>query len=101
MIPVVNTRPGTGVNSPRPRVAALGLFHESNTFAARVAGYAQFEEAGIYRGDEVVAAFAGSGATMGGYLAAAERFDLDLVPLAFAQANPMGVVTRDAFERLS
>ena len=101
MIPLVNRTARAGVNSPRPRVAALGLFHESNTFAPHPAGYRQFEEGGIYRGQEVVAAFTGSQATMGGYLAASERFGLDVVPLAFAQANPMGIVTADAFERLS
>ncbi len=101
MISLVNTTARTGVNSVSPRVAALGLFHESNTFAPRSAGYRQFEEGGIYRAEAVVAVFAGSQATMGGYLAAADRFDLEIVPLAFAQANPMGVVTSDAFERLS
>jgi microcystin degradation protein MlrC len=101
MIPLVNTTARAGVNSPRPRVAALGLFHESNSFAPQPAGYRQFEQGGIHRGEEIVAAFAGSQATMGGYLAAADRFALEIVPLAFAQANPMGVVTSDAFERLS
>src|SRR6516164_4424120 len=101
MIFVVNTTAGRAVKSPLFRVAALGLFHESNTFAPRSAGYRQFEEGGLYRGREVAATFAGSHATMGGFLAAGNQLGLGIVPLAFAQANPMGVVTRDAFERLS
>jgi microcystin degradation protein MlrC len=101
MIPLVNRTARTHVKAARPRVAALGLFHESNTFAPRPAGYRQFEESGIHRGDELVAAFAGSRATMGGYLAATDLFSLEVVPLAFAQANPMGIITRDAFERLA
>ncbi len=97
----MNTRAIGGVKSRRARVATLGLFHESNTFAPHRAGYRQFEEAGIYRGDEIVEAFAGSHATMGGYLAADGQLGLEIVPLAFAQANPMGPMTTDAFERLS
>jgi microcystin degradation protein MlrC len=101
MVFLVNMTRSEGVKPQRARVAALGLFHESNTFAPHRAAYRQFEEAGIYRGDEVVKAFAGSQATMGGYLLAAGQIGLEVVPVAFAHANPMGVVTRDAFERIS
>ena len=40
------------------RLALLGYFHETNTFAARPTDYAQFERGGILRGAEIVLATA-------------------------------------------
>ncbi|TML14779.1 MAG: M81 family metallopeptidase [Actinobacteria bacterium] len=54
------------------RLAALGLAHETNTFASEATDYASFEESGILRGDEIVRAYAESHATMAGFLEARE-----------------------------
>jgi microcystin degradation protein MlrC len=89
-----------GRSTSRPRVAVAGLFHESNTFARRRACYADFEDAGIYRGGEIVEAFADSGATIAGYLDAGRALDIDLHPLMFAQANPMGIIESKTFDDL-
>jgi microcystin degradation protein MlrC len=84
----------------RVRLATLGLSHETNTFARLPATYARFEADGILRGNEIVREYADSHATLAGYLEAGQQPDIDLVPLLFTQTNPIGTITRDAFERI-
>ncbi len=83
------------------RLATLGFLHETNTFSRVPADYAQFERSGVLHGDEIVRQFATSNATMAGYLAAAERLGVEVVPLFFAWTGPIGTITADAFERLT
>ncbi|MBO0705431.1 MAG: M81 family metallopeptidase, partial [Candidatus Dormibacteraeota bacterium] len=81
------------------RLAALGLTHESNTFAARPTDLAAFEASQIYRGEEIWARLATSRQSMAGFHGA--RSDsVTVEPLMFSNANPGGPITRDAFERL-
>jgi microcystin degradation protein MlrC len=82
------------------RLAALGMAHETNTFASAAADYAAFEESGILRGDEIVRDYAGSHATMAGFLQARETYGVDVVPLLFTFTDPTGTITADAFERI-
>jgi microcystin degradation protein MlrC len=82
------------------RLAALGLAHETNTFASQATDYAAFEESGILRGDEIVRDYAESHATMAGFLEAREALGVDVVPLLFTFTNPTGTITSDAFERI-
>jgi len=82
------------------RLAALGLAHETNTFASQATDYASFEESGILRGDEIVRDYAESHATMAGFLEAREKLGVDVVPLLFTFTNPTGTITSDAFERI-
>jgi len=44
------------------------LFHESSTFVQRPACYIDFEQAGIYRGGEIIEVFVDYGAVVAGYL---------------------------------
>ena len=82
------------------RLAALGLSHETNTFARLPATYERFAETGILRGEDIVRAFGESHATMAGYLDAGREPGVDVVPLLFTHTNPVGTITVDAFERL-
>jgi microcystin degradation protein MlrC len=82
------------------RLAALGLAHETNTFASAATDYASFEESGILRGDEIVRDYAESHATMAGFLDARRLAGVDVVPLLFTFTNPTGTITTDAFERI-
>src|SRR5437879_8181747 len=82
------------------RLAALGMAHETNTFARFPTEYADFEESGILRGDQIVRDYAESHATMAGFLDAARRPGVEVVPLLFTFTEPKGTITRDAFERL-
>jgi microcystin degradation protein MlrC len=82
------------------RLAALGLAHETNTFASTVTDYAAFEESGILRGDEIVRDYAESHATMAGFLDARDTYGVDVVPLLFTITDPTATITSDAFERI-
>lgn len=83
------------------RVAALGLHHESNTFAPVAASLEQFLAADPVEGDELLTRYAGSQATLAGYIeAAAADPEVDLVPLVYFDLNPMGTITEEAFETL-
>jgi microcystin degradation protein MlrC len=82
------------------RLAALGIAHETNTFASAVTDYASFADSGILRGDEIERDYAGSHATMAGFLDARESYGVDVVPLLFTITEPTATITADAFERI-
>ncbi len=82
------------------RLAALGMAHETNTFARHLTDYAAFEESGILRGEQIVREYAESHATMAGFLDAGHLSGVDVAPLLFTSTNPTGTITRDAFERI-
>jgi len=82
------------------RVAALGMSHETNTFARGTTGYAAFEQSGILRGDEIVRAYRDSHATLAGYLEAGDRYGVEIAPLVFFRTEPSGMIAGDALERI-
>lgn len=82
------------------RIAIAGFSHETNTFATVPATYARFAESGILRGQEIVRQHRYAHSTLTGFLDAAEQFGFTAVPLVYAQTDPCGLITRDAFERL-
>ena len=82
------------------RIALLGFMHETNTFSSVPATYQEFQRWGILRGEEIVREFADSHHTVAGFLEAARRFDVEVVPLYFTNTGPIGTITADAFERI-
>ena len=86
----MSTAATAGQADARPRVALLGLFHESNTFVEELTQLEDFASVGIWRGQELWDAFAGSEATIGGYIAAAPSLGLELVPLHVRAGEPVG-----------
>jgi len=74
------------------------FMHETNTFSVQLTGEKSFEARGVYRDNEIRAAFAGTRTALGAALeeAAARGWSL-ITPLA-ADANPAGRVTDRAFE---
>jgi microcystin degradation protein MlrC len=75
------------------RLAALGLSHETNTFAVRETDLADFEAAGILRGDAIRADHDGARTTMAGFLAAGQWAGVDVVPLLHVTVTPSGMIT--------
>jgi microcystin degradation protein MlrC len=82
------------------RLAALGVAHETNTFATNPTDFAAFEESGILRGQQIVHEYADSHASMAGFLDAGRLPGVEVVPLLFTFTNPAGTITNDAFERI-
>lgn len=82
------------------RLAALGLTHESNTFASQPTDVAAFEASEVLRGPEIWTQLATSRESMAGFHDAHDGTSVVVEPLMFSNANPRGPITRDAFERL-
>lgn len=82
------------------RLALLGLYHEANTFSPVVADRAMFGQGGVWRGEEIVEAYASSSTTNGGFLVGGAELGVEVVPLMFAFVTPTGPITRDAFDWL-
>ena len=86
-----------------PRLAVLGLAHETNTFSSLRADLAAYADGGVHRGAALVDQYLHSQATYAGFLAPEGTDDdqaYDLVPLLAAWVNPCGPITADAFESL-
>ncbi|MFN8621668.1 MAG: M81 family metallopeptidase [Chloroflexota bacterium] len=84
----------------RLRVAVGGISHETNTFAIHPTTYDTFLASGILRGAAMVEQHRTALSTLAGFLELADDPDVDLVPLMWANTNPSGTITTDAFERL-
>ncbi len=82
------------------RIATLGLSHESNTYAPLSATLDRWLAANPVHGDALVAEYADSQATLGGYLEVASEPGIEVVPLTFFRLTPMGAITADAFETM-
>jgi microcystin degradation protein MlrC len=90
---------------PRRRIAVGGFLHESHSFAPRPTGWAEFVQPGgfpgLCHGAALVAAVRAASVPIAGAIATAEAAGVDLVPLAWAIANPAGPVQDEAFERIA
>lgn len=80
------------------RIAVGGIMHESNTFNHKPTPLEAFR---VQRGDELVSWWRDSPHEVGGFIAGAESFGYEMFPTLMAQATPGGMVTREAFERLT
>ena len=87
------------------RIAIGGFLHESHSFAPRPTAYADFQNPGglpaMRIGDALIPGLRTTSAPIAGAIAVAEAASVELVPTAWAFANPAGPVQDEAFERLS
>jgi microcystin degradation protein MlrC len=79
------------------RVGIAGVWHETNTYSARMTTLEDFEALELLRGPEIIDRHAGTGTVVGGMIAAPA---FEPVPLATAGAWPAGRVTRDALDAI-
>jgi microcystin degradation protein MlrC len=88
-----------------PRIALAGFHHETNSFSPTRAALEDYERddgwPGILRGAEVPARLKGQNIPAAGFLAAAEARGWEILPILWANAEPSGPVTRDAYERIA
>ncbi len=83
------------------RLALLGFYHETNTFAVTPTTYALFARDGLLRGQEIVARYADAGSSVTGFLDAGREPGVEVVPLFFTATEPSGTITADAFARIA
>ena len=81
-----------------PRVAIVGVFHETNVFAPEPTRWAAFTRR--YRGPELLSAFHRTRTVVGGFLDGARERGWEVVPVFGAYATPSGTLTRSAFDAL-
>ncbi|MDQ2682007.1 MAG: M81 family metallopeptidase, partial [Chloroflexota bacterium] len=80
-------------------IAIGGISHETNTFALTPTTLADFEAAGLYRGDEMDI-LAGTNSVIGGAMAAAQANGVRLARSISGHAIPGGTVSSEAFETI-
>ena len=101
-------RPGSTAGRPGReatltfRVVTGQFMHETNTFASKSTGIDAFERMICCRGeDEIVSRLGAANIETAGYIDAAREHGWDLVFTTAAAANPLGVVTDEAFEHFA
>jgi microcystin degradation protein MlrC len=89
------------------RIALAGFLHETNTFAPGITPYEAFtesvgDETGMRRGEEILEFKRKAMAICpSGFLRRAEILGHEVVPLVWAQTQPSGTVSDDAFEQIT
>jgi len=83
------------------RIAAGQILQETNTFSPRPCTRADFEEGGLYLGEEILRRMKGTG-EIGGLMSVVEREadPIELVPIIKATAMPGGMITEDTLKYL-
>jgi microcystin degradation protein MlrC len=81
------------------RIAFGGISHETATFISTPTTLSDFEGGyGLYRGPAVVERFRGTNICSGGFIEAAGREGVELVPLLWTFAYPSGLIRRRDYE---
>ena len=86
-----------------PRVAVAGFQHETNTFAPFPTDWLNFQQPGAWppyaEGEKAAEQVRGLNVPLGGFVDASAG--MELVPLLYAAAEPGGLVTSAAFDRIT
>ncbi len=79
------------------RIGIASLSHESNTFASFATTYEDFR---FVRGQEIIEQYRPTFHEVGGFIAGAEAYGYEIVPLMGAVATPAGAVEAETYESL-
>ncbi|HWB13696.1 MAG TPA: M81 family metallopeptidase [Pirellulales bacterium] len=83
------------------RIAIGGISHETTSFIETRTLLADFEHGfGLYRGPEIIERFRGANICTGGFLAGAEQYGFEPVPLIWTFAYPSGLIERRTYDSL-
>lgn len=90
---------------PKLRIAAAGFLHETNTFVPRPTTFDDFAIAqqypGLCFGEDMLRQVAGRNLGVTGFAEVAAKAGHRIMPVCWSFAQPGGVVTDHAFERIS
>src|SRR6476469_4004145 len=84
--------------SSKPRVAIGGIVHETHCFADVGTTLADFRAQGLYEGDAILQAMAGTRAGIGGMIAGAGDYGWELLPTLYGTSMPGGIVADEAYQ---
>jgi microcystin degradation protein MlrC len=79
------------------RTALAGFSHETNMFSSVPATYERFQ---ILRGDEIPRRHENAHSSLTGLIEVGRERGMGLVPLLHASTGPIGMITKDAFDRI-
>ncbi|MFT3799619.1 MAG: M81 family metallopeptidase [Burkholderiaceae bacterium] len=82
------------------RFAVAGIIHETNTYAVDSLGQTPLAAFERYTGADIVSAFSGTNHQVGGFIAAAGRLGVELVPVFLGQATPSGTIAELAYQAM-
>ncbi len=82
------------------RVLTGRFMHETNTFSVQKTDMALWRRRDFHRDNEIPAAFRGTRSALGATFEAADKYGWTLVHPVSANANPSGIVSDDAFDRI-
>ncbi len=83
------------------RVLIAGFKHETNTFSKLPTDLDSYKARALQFDDEIVPTYTGTNTEIGGFLAACEQNGWEPVPSVVADATPSGMVTREAYDRIT
>jgi microcystin degradation protein MlrC len=83
------------------RLLTARFMHETNTFSRVPTDTVMIRRRDYHLENEIPAAFRGTRSAFGGAFEAADKFGWTLVHPVSANPNPSGIVTNDAFERIT
>ncbi len=83
------------------RILIAMMKHETNTFSPIPADLKRFEDWGVHFGDAARQAYEGTAMPMGAYIELAKSIGADIVTPVGAEAMPSGLVTAEAYNKLS
>jgi microcystin degradation protein MlrC len=91
--------------SPKLRIAAAGFMHETNTFVPRPTTFEDFavsqQYPGLCFGEDMLRQAAGRNIGITGFSEIAAKAGHRIMPICWSFAQPGGIVTDNAFERIS
>ncbi len=83
------------------RIATGGIIHETSTCVDTLTTLKDFEhDRGIISGDAILQRFRDTNVQTGGFIAAADEYGFDLVPLLRASAFPGGLIRREDYDAM-
>jgi microcystin degradation protein MlrC len=82
------------------RIAAAQISHETNVFSSVKTDLAAFERSGLRYGKAIFDRERGTNSAFGGFIEAAGRHGLELIPIVSVWATPSGTVTAEAIRAL-
>ena len=75
--------------------------HETNTFSPVVTNWERFENWGAHFGKKVLQKYENTGMPLAAYIDLAKKAGADIITPVAAEAMPAGIVTADAYDRMS
>ena len=82
------------------RVAIGGISHETSTFTLVQTNLDSFRERGYQRGAEILETYRGTNSPIGGFIDGADKHGFELIPTAFAEAQPSAPAPRPVFDSI-